>query len=129
MIRMTKNENAPNMGDVCMHEDRIAHHEAQLSQLETKADYKEKRLDSLERKIEKIINTVDELNDNLNKYLLQSNAYDKDLELRLKAIETELTLTKEIANTNRKDTNLKIAIVTLIFLALTFYFNYIHHLP
>ena len=116
---MTNNKN--NIGYVCMHEDRIAHHEAQLSQLETKADYKEKRLDSLESKIEKVITTVDELNDNLTKYLLQSNAYDKDLELRLK-------ITQDIAEDNRKNTNLKLTIITAIFMILTFYFNYIHHL-
>ena len=111
---MMTNKNTPNMGYVCMHEDRIAHHEAQLSQLETKAEYKEKRLDSLEKKIEKVIGIVDEVNNNLNKYLLQSNAYDKDLELRLKAIETELKLTKEITNNNRKDANLKIALLGII---------------
>ena len=122
---MTNNKN---LGYVCMHEDRIAHHEAQLSQLETKADYKEKRLDTIDTKIEQIIQTVEEVNKNLNKYLLQSNAYDKDLELRLKTIETTLEVTQDIANNNRKDTNLKLTILTVIFMILTFYFNYIHHL-
>ena len=121
------NETPPNVGYICMHEDRIAHHEAQLSQLETKAYYKEKRLDILDQKIEKIITTVDEVNDNLNKYLLESNTYDKDLELRLKAIETTLEVTSDIANNNRKDTNLKLTLITVIFMILTFYFNYLHH--
>lgn len=120
------NKNTPNMGYVCMHEDRIAHHEAQLSQLETKADYKEKRLDNLEIKIEKIMDIVDDVNNNLNKYLLQSNTYDKDLELRLKAIETRIDVTTDLANNNRKDTNLKLTFMTVILMIITFYFNYLH---
>ena len=123
---MTNNKNAP-VGHVCIHEDRFAHDEAQISQLETRADYKEKRLDTLEAKIEKIITTVDEVNNNLTKYLLQSNAYDKDLELELKAIKTKLDMQDKARQDQRKDTNLKLTFITLGLALLTFYFQYIHH--
>lgn len=108
---------------ICIKEDKIA-------ELEARAEYKEKRIDELYNKIEKMENKIDQLNTNVNKLILQSTTDDKDLELRLKAIETELALQKEtnIKNHNRLTAVLAIVGVglTIITIMINVYFKLIH---
>lgn len=118
---------------ICIHEDQIQNQSRKIAELETRADYKERRIDEMNEKIEKIDSKLDEINKNVNDLILQSTKGDSSLELRLKAIETELQLQKQTAADiraeaidNRADANLKIAIIGIVFAALTFYFNFIH---
>ena len=89
---------------VCIHEEQIQGQSRKITELVTRANYKDKRIDELYIKIEKMENKLDVLNDNVNKLILQSNQGDTDLELRLKAIETELDLQKKtsLENQDRK---------------------------
>lgn len=111
----------PQQGHICIHEDKITRHDEQIKhQIQTHQELK-KNMARFEEKLDKVLQEIHEQK-------IESNKDDKNLELRLKAIETELTLTKEIADSNRKDTNLKLMIITIVFAALTFYFNFLHHI-
>ena len=119
-----------NMADyTCIHEEQIQTQGRKLAELETRADYKDKRIDDLYVKIEKMESKIDLLNDNVNHLILQSNKGDTDLELRLKAIETELELQKETSIQNHNRVSQLLAVVgvglTIITILINIYFNMI----
>jgi uncharacterized coiled-coil protein SlyX len=112
------------------HEEQIQGISRKTAELETRADYKDKRIDELNLKIDKVENKLDKLNENVNQLLVRSNQGDTDLELRLKAIETELALQKQtnIENHNRVSSLLALVGVglTIITILINVYFNMIH---
>ena len=114
---------------VCIHEEQIQDQSRKITELETRADYKDKRIDDLYVKIEKMENKLDMLNDNVNKLILQSQQGDTDLELRLKAIETELALQKQTSLENHNRVSQLLAVVgvglTIITILINIYFNMI----
>lgn len=122
MMRMTANE--------CYREDQLQDQSRKITELEARADFKDKRIDELYLKMEKIELKMDKLNENVNALLLQSQQGDTDLELRLKAIETELALQKQtnIDNHNRVSSLLAVVGVglTIITILINVYFNMIH---
>jgi len=111
-------------------EDQLQGQSRKITELEARADFKDKRIDELYLKMEKIELKMDKLNENVNALLLQSQQGDTDLELRLKAIETELALQKQtnIDNHNRVSSLLAVVGVglTLITILINVYFNMIH---
>lgn len=113
----------------CIHEDQIQGQSRKIAELETRADYKDKRIDDLYNKIEKMEEKIDTLNKNVNQLILLSNKGDTDLELRLKAIETELELQKQTSITNHNRISQIIALVgvglTIITILINVYFNMI----
>ena len=113
----------------CIHEEQIQGQSRKITELETRADYKDRRIDDLYMKIEKMEDKLDKLNDNVNKLLLQSNQGDTDLELRLKAIETELALQKQTTLDNHNRVSSLLALVgvglTIITILINVYFNQI----
>ena len=114
---------------VCIHDEQIQSQSRKITELETRANYKDKRIDELYLKIEKMENKLDMLNDNVNKLILQSNQGDTDLELRLKAIETELAMQKQVATENHNRVSQLLAVVgvglTIITIMINIYFNMI----
>lgn len=114
---------------VCLHEEQIQGQSRKIAELETRANYKDKRIDDLYLKMEKMENKLDMLNDNVNKLILQSNQGDTDLELRLKAIETELALQKQTSLENHNRVSQLLAVVgvglTIITILINIYFNMI----
>ena len=114
----------------CIHEELLQTQTKDLERLKTRADYKDKRIDELYVKMEKMESKLDTMNDNINKLIVKSNQGDTDLELRLKAIETELALQKQtsIDNHNRVSTLLAVIGVglTIITILINVYFNMIH---
>lgn len=100
----------------CLHEEQINTHSRKIAELDTRADYKDKRIDELYVKIEKMEDKLDTLNDNVNQLILQSSKDDNQLELRLKAIETELELQK---HTSLENHNRLTSIVALVGVGLT----------
>lgn len=114
---------------VCIYEEQIQGQSRKITELETRANYKDKRIDELYLKIEKMENKLDMLNDNVNKLILQSNQGDTDLELRLKAIETELTMQKQVSIDNHNRVSQLLAVVgvglTIITIMINIYFNMI----
>jgi SMC interacting uncharacterized protein involved in chromosome segregation len=79
--------------------------------------------------MDKMENKLDRLNENVNTLLLQSKQGDTDLELRLKAIETELALQKQTATDNHNRVSQLLAIIgvglTIITILINVYFNII----
>ena len=114
----------------CIHEELLQTQTKDLERLKTRADYKDKRIDDLYLKIEKMEEKIDKMNENINKLILKSNQGDTDLELRLKAIETELAIQKQtsIDNHNRVSTLLAVVGVglTIITILINVWFNMIH---
>lgn len=108
----------------CMHEEQIQSQGRKIERLETRADYKEQKIDDLNTKMDRLSEKFDTVIQGFNDLKIQSKSDDKELELRLKAIETELTLQKETAKNNYTKLSMIIAIITVIFVALTFYFNF-----
>lgn len=124
MMNMTANEY------ICIRDDQLQGQSRKITELETRADFKDKRIDELYTKMDKMENKLDKLNENVNELLLQSKQGDTDLELRLKAIETELALQKQtnIDNHNRVSSLLAVVGVglTIITILINVYFNMIH---
>ena len=114
---------------VCIHDEQIQSQSRKITELETRANYKDKRIDELYIKIDKMENKLDMLNDNVNKLILQSNQGDTDLELRLKAIETELAMQKQVNIDNHNRVSQLLAVVgvglTIITIMINIYFNMI----
>lgn len=106
------------------HEEIIQDHARKIAELQTRAEYKEKLIDSLDDKMEKMDKKMDELLEGFNDFKIESTHDDTQLELRLKAIETQQVVLKEISDKNRADANMRLGIVALVFAILTFYFNF-----
>ncbi len=98
----------------CMHEDLIQSHSTDIQSLKTRADYKDKRIDDLDAKLEKMNDKLDKMNNNINKLILKSNDSDKDLEIRLKAIETELALQKETTKNRLAIIGIGLTVLTIV---------------
>jgi chromosome segregation ATPase len=114
----------------CIHEQLLQTQTKDLERLKTRADYKDKRIDELYVKMEKMEEKLDTMNDNINKLIVKSNKGDTDLELRLKAIETELALQKQTSKDNHDRITSIVAVVgiglTIITILINVYFNMIH---
>ena len=80
--------------------------------------------------MEKVESKIDVMNENINQLVLQSNKDDTQLELRLKAIETELALQKKTAIDNHNRVSSLLALVgvglTIITILINVYFNMMH---
>ena len=112
---------------VCIREDMIQNQSRKITELETRADYKDRRIDDLYVKMEKMEDKLDVLNDNVTKLVLQSTKGDTDLELRLKAIETELAMQKQTSIDNHNRVSQLLAVVgvglTIITILINVYFR------
>ena len=113
----------------CIHEDLLQSQTKDLERLKTRADYKDKRIDELYIKMEKMEENIDKMNENIQKLIVKSNKGDTDLELRLKAIETELALQKQTSTDNHNRITTIVALVgvglTIITILINVYFNMI----
>lgn len=105
---------------VCIHEEQLQNQSRKLERLETRSEFKEKEIEKLNSNMEKIDGKLDELLEGFNQFKLESNKDDTALELRLKAIETELTLQK--SESTRKMAWIGIAL-TIITILINVYFN------
>ena len=112
------------------HEEQIQNNTRQIAEVQTELKFKEKRIDDLYLKMEKLEAKIDLMNENINQLILQSNKDDTQLELRLKAIETELAVQKQVAMDNHNRVSSLLAIVgvglTIITILINVYFNMIH---
>ena len=112
------------------HEEQIQNNTRRIAEVQTELKFKEKRIDDLYLKMEKVENKIDIMNENINQLILQSNKDDTQLELRLKAIETELAVQKKVAMDNHNRVSSLLAIVgvglTIITILINVYFNMIH---
>lgn len=117
-----------NLNYSCLHEGMLQDHSLKINALEKEVSFKKEKLDDLKKDNEEIKLSLKELNASVNEIILASKDDDDKLDKRLLKIETRLETTEQLQKQNSDDFNLKLGIITVIFLALTFYFNFIHHL-
>ena len=115
-----------NADGTCIKENQIQNHSRKIAELEAHSEFKDQRITDLNKSLKDMEQKIDKINDNVNKLVLQSKTDDKELELRLKAIETELLIQKQATKDNYTKLSLFIAIITIIFTGLTFYFNFMN---
>ena len=103
--------------------------EPTITQLQVHQDYETQRIDEVKEQIDKMDKKLDKVLEGFNELKLQSNKDDNQLELRLKAIETELALQKQtnIENHNRVSQLLAVVGVglTIITILINVYFKMI----
>lgn len=108
---------------ICIEKEQLSNQSRKIAELEARADYKDKRVDEMNTKLDKLI-------DSFNEFKMESTHGDTGLELRLKAIETELAIQKQsnIDNHNRLSNLLALVGVglTVITILINVYFNMIH---
>ncbi|MBQ6629164.1 MAG: hypothetical protein IJH65_10170 [Methanobrevibacter sp.] len=107
----------------CIHEEQIQDHSIQIKGLETRSHYKEQRIDELYDKMDKMDEKIDVLNDNVNKLILQSSQDDKNLEVRLTKIETDMENQKQ--ESQRRVTWIGIGL-TILTIMINVYFQMMH---
>ena len=82
-----------------------------ITQLKVHQDYETQRIDEVRDKIDKMDEKLDKVLQGFNELKLQSNKDDNQLELRLKAIETELELQKKVTTENHNRVSQILAVV------------------
>lgn len=118
----------------CFHEEQIQGISRKTAELEARADYKEKRIDELNDKINSMDKKLDTLLQGFNDFKVDSNKGDVELELRLKAIETDYKNLKDSIKNKEDDDqrrfNNQMVVLGIIFTVITIgvnvYFNFIH---
>ena len=103
--------------------------EPTITQLKVHQDYETQRIDELRTKIDTMDKKLDKVLEGFNELKLQSNKDDNQLELRLKAIETELALQKHTSLENHNRLTQIVALVgvglTIITILINVYFKMI----
>jgi len=109
--------------------DHTCIQEPTITQLKTHQDYETQRIDELRDKIDKMDKKLDKVLEGFNELKLQSTKDDNQLELRLKAIETELALQKQTTLDNHNRVSQLLAVVgvglTIITILINVYFKMI----
>ena len=98
----------------CIHEDQIQGQSRKIERLEARADFKDQRLDEINNKMDKMEEKIDDLSDNVNKLILQSTKDDKNLELRLTKIETDMENQKMESQRRTVWIGIGLTIITII---------------
>lgn len=75
------------MNHECIQENTIKHNEIEVAELKTEMGFKKEKIDKLQISVEGI-------NDKLGKFLSRSEERDRDIELRLKAVEQTIAVIK-----------------------------------
>ena len=103
--------------------------EPTITQLRVHQDYETQRIDELKIQIDRMDKKLDKVLEGFNELKLQSNKDDNQLELRLKAIETELALQKHTSLENHNRLTQIVAVVgvglTIITILINVYFKMI----
>ena len=109
--------------------DHACIQEPTITQLKVHQDYETQRIDELKIQIDKMDKKLDKVLEGFNELKLQSNKDDNQLELRLKAIETELALQKHTSLENHNRLTQIVALVgvglTIISILINVYFRMI----
>jgi peptidoglycan hydrolase CwlO-like protein len=71
----------------CIQESTIKHNEIEIAELKKEMDFKREKIDKLQ-------DSVDIINIKIDKFLSRSEERDRDIELRLKAVEQTITVIK-----------------------------------
>ena len=111
---------------VCLHEEQINGQSRMIERLTAELDYKKERLDEIKENNRRMETKIDKINENLNGFIQDSDSRDTKLDLRLTKIETRQEVLDKAQKDNRDDFKLWLAIVTVVYGAITIYFNFLH---
>lgn len=109
---------------VCLHEKQLQEHSVTIGKLDAEMTYKKEKLDDLKEDNRRMEKKLDDLSRDITEFISTSDSKDYALNERLIKIETRQEVQDEATKKNRDDFKLWLAIITLIFGALTFYFNF-----
>ena len=99
-------------------------HLEKIAELEARADSRDERIDQIIAHQDRMEDKIDRLTQAVNDLKYSSVRDDSDIDKRVTAIETELMLQKQTTKNNYTRLSLFIAILTILFTAATFYFNF-----
>ena len=103
--------------------------EPTITQLKVHQDYETQRIDEVKEQIDRMDKKLDKVLEGFNELKLQSNKDDNQLELRLKAIETELEIQKQTSIQNHNRVSQLLAVVgvglTILTILINVYFRMI----
>ena len=108
----------------CLHEEQIQNQSRIIERLGAELDYKKEKLDEIKENNRRMEEKIDKMNENLNDFINTSDSKDTKLDLRLTKIETRQEVLDKTQKDDREDTKLWLTIITIIFGAITIYFNY-----
>ena len=111
---------------VCLHEEQINGQSRMIERLAAELDYKKERLDEIKENNRRMETKIDRINENLNGFIQDSDSRDTKLDLRLTKIETRQEVLDKAQKDNRDDFKLWLAIITVVYGAITIYFNFLH---
>lgn len=98
----------------CLHEEQLSGQSRKLAELEAHVNYKDKRIDELIKDQKSMENKIDKIADNVNSLMLKSVQDDNNLNQRVTALESSQDAIYKF-----------LSVITVIFVILTFYFNFI----
>ena len=110
----------------CIHEEQIQGQSRKIEALETRADYKESSIKELKEDMKELKDDIKELKEDINDFLLESVKDDNDLKEILNTLTNRITVLETRADTQENNFKNALSIITIVFIILTFYFNFIH---
>lgn len=109
----------------CLHEEQILHQSRKIERLDAELDYKKERLDELKEDNRRMERKIDKLSEDVTDFIGASDTKDNELNNRLIKIETKQQVQDEMTKKNRDDFKLWLAIITVVFGAITIYNNFL----
>ena len=115
----------------CIHEELLQDHSLAIQELTTRSEFKEQSIMELKDEL-KIMNAkIDDINNNVNKLILNSESNDNEITTRIETIETKIKLYEEffheVKNDKNKSNNMQIALFALIVSVIALIANTIFH--
>lgn len=106
----------------CLHEDMLLGQSRKIERLDAELTYKKERLDELkedtrrmEKKIEDVGKSVDNMNESIHQFILDSKEEDSDIKNRVTALEQQnKDLMKQIED-DKKESNVRVNRLLVIF--------------
>lgn len=108
----------------CLHEEQIQGQSRAIERLDAELDYKKEKLGDLKESNRRVEEQIRILSENIANFINESNTKDYELNNRLIRIETRLDAQDKATKSNRDDFKLWLAIIGVVFTAVTFYFSY-----
>lgn len=120
--------------DTCIHEEQIQTHSRKIERLNARSEFKEQKIDELNRKMDNLNEKFDNIIEAFNKLNLKSTTNDKNLELRLIAMETRIkeqekgfkAYQDETRARNTRQLTIIGLLLTVLTIGLSVVFNLIH---
>ena len=108
----------------CIHEEQLQEQSVTIGKLSAEMNYKREKLDDLKEDNRRMEKKIDDLSKDISDFISQSDSKDAALDNRLTQIETRQKVQDEATKKNRDDFKLWLAIITVIFGAITLYSNF-----